>query len=447
MKIEKNFLVSAKKLAGEHQVIDIKSLLPSNSCSMPNKSKSPSKLNMVHLHGLCSSWMHQDKSSLMELFRQDQARVDYIHRRASNATAHLNPIGNSLFARVPATIDHSITRFSYIVNIGLGTPTKFFSFTIDTGSDLTWTQCVPCVHCHEQKNPINDPTESITFKNIPCNSNYCTQLTRFGCSSDYSCLYEQEYDDNAKTNGSLIEDALTISNDIIYDFVFGCGHENIGSFGRADGLLGLGRGPLSIINQKPELSKNIFSYCLPSRPDTIGYLEIGSSVPGVEYTPMLTKPEFPSYYFLNLTDISIAGERLGLPNTIFTGPGTMLDSGTAFTYLPPSAYSALRSNFQKEMSNYPMAPPLFNLDTCYNFTEYEHIVLPQISLIYDGEVITNLDSTGILFAFSKSQVCFPFVQNVDDSEVIIIGSRQHLTFNVVYDVGNSKIGFGANGCS
>ncbi|KAI0519502.1 hypothetical protein KFK09_006951 [Dendrobium nobile] len=408
---------------------------------------SPSKLNVVHVHGLCSSWMRQDKTSHVDLFRQEQARVDYIHRQASNATSRVNPIGNFLFARVPATIDYNISRYSYIVNIGLGTPTKFFSFTFDTGSDLTWTQCVPCINCHTQKNPFYDPTQSFTFTNIPCNSNYCTQLDHFGCSSTSTCLYEEEYVDNSKSNGSLIKDALHLSNDIIYNFVFGCGNNNTGIFGHEDGLLGLGRGPISIINQTPQLYNKIFSYCLPSRPNTYGYLELGSSVLGVKYTPMLTNPVMPSFYFLNLTSISIRGVKLALPPTIFSKPGTMLDSGATFSHLPPTAYSALRSIFRKEMSNYPMAPPLFNLDTCYDFTNYQHVLVPEISLNYDGGVTTNLHHTGIIFVFNKSQACLPFIENEDDSDVVIIGSMQHLTFNVVYDVGNLQIGFGDNGCS
>ncbi|PKU68950.1 aspartyl protease family protein At5g10770-like [Dendrobium catenatum] len=391
--------------------------------------------------------MHQDKPSHVELLRQDRARVDYIHRRASNATAHLNPIGDSLSVRVPAIIDYSISRYSFIVNIGLGNPTKFFSFTLDTASDLTWTQCVPCVNCYDQKNPFYDPTQSFNFTNIPCNSNYCTELTRFGCSSTFTCLYEEEYIDYSKTNGSLLKDTLHLSNDIIYDFIFGCGHNNTGNFEHEDGVLGLGRGPISIINQTPQLYNKIFSYCLPSRPDRIGYLELGSSVLGVKYTPMLTYPEMPSYYFLNLTAISIAGEKLALPPTIFSGPGTMLDSGTIISHLPPTAYSALRNIFRKEMSNYPMAPPLFNLDTCYNFTNYPQVVVPEVSLIYDGEVIINLNFIGIFIMFSESQACLAFAENDDDTDFVIIGNMQHLTFNIVYDVGNLQIGFGANGCS
>ncbi|PKU79780.1 Protein ASPARTIC PROTEASE IN GUARD CELL 2 [Dendrobium catenatum] len=362
--------------------------------------------------------MHQDRPSHVELFPQDQARLDYIHRQASHATARLNPIGDSLLARVPTIIDCNISFYSYIIEIGLGTPTKFFFLTFDTGTDLTWTQCEPCVNCHTQKNPFYDPTKSFTFTNIPCDSSYCTQLDKFGCSSNFSCLYEEEYYDNSITNGSLIEDVLYFNNDIIYNFVFGCGHNNTGVFDHEDGLLGLGRGPISIINQTSQLYNEIFSYCLPS-----------------------------SFYFLNLTAISVDGERLTLPPTIFSEPGTMLDSGTTFSYLPPTAYSALRSIFQKKMSNYPMAPPISNLDTCYNFTNYPTVLLPSISLIYDGEVMTNLHSTGRILMFSEFIGCLPFVENEDDSEVVIIGNMQYLTFNVVYDVGNSQIGFGPNGCS
>ncbi|PKU67973.1 Aspartic proteinase nepenthesin-2 [Dendrobium catenatum] len=192
--------------------------------------------------------MHQDKPSHVEIFRQDQARVDYIHRRASNATTRLNHFGDSLLARVPTIIDYDISAYSYIIDIGLGTPTKFFLFTFDTGSDLTWTQCEPCVNCHTQKNPIYDPTKSFTFTNIPCDTSYCSQLEK------------------------------------IYNFVFGCGHNNTGVFGLEDGLLGLGRGPISIINQTPQVYNKIFSYCLPSRPNVAGYLELGKSGPGEVYT-------------------------------------------------------------------------------------------------------------------------------------------------------------------
>ncbi|PKU84814.1 Protein ASPARTIC PROTEASE IN GUARD CELL 2 [Dendrobium catenatum] len=276
----------------------------------------------------------------------------------------------------------------------------------DTGTDLTWTQCLPCINCYNQKDPFYDPTQSSTFTTIECFSNYCNQLPRFGCSPTFTCLYEQKYVSHAITKGSFIQDTLKFSDDNIQNIPFGCGHNNTGYFGRVDGLLGLGRGALSIISQTAQFYNNIFSYCL-----------------------------------------SVGGERLAISPTIFSGPGTLLDSGTPFTYLPPTAYSALRSIFREKMINYPMAPPLFKLDTCYDLSNFEQVVLPEILMIYDGEVTTNLDFSGILLVAKKSQACLSFVENKDDSNLVVIGNMQQRRFNVVYDVANLQIGFGPNGCS
>ncbi|KAI0530822.1 hypothetical protein KFK09_000370 [Dendrobium nobile] len=403
---------------------------------------SPSRFNVVHWHGLCTSRGRQEKPSHVELLRRDQARIDYIQCRVANANVCLNPIGGSLFARVPTSIGLALGTSNYIVNIGLGTPTKSFSVMFDTGSDLTWTQCVPCVNCYTQKNPFYDPTQSSTFTDISCNSNYCTQLNRFGCSSTSTCLYEEEYEDHSSTNGSFIQDTLTFSSDTIYNFHFGCGHNNTGYFGQADGLLGLGRGAVSIISQTAQLYDNVFSYCLPSGSNKIGYLELGSTVPGVKYTPMLTNPSMPSSYFVKLIAISIGGRRLS-----FSPIETMLDSGASITYLPPKTYYALRSIFRKEMIKYPTAPPMLNLDTCYDLTGQPEVDAPEIVFIYEGEVTTYLDGSGILYMTKLSQACLAFAKTNDEVMVAIIGNMHQRTFNIVYDVGNLRIGFGSNGCS
>ncbi|KAI0519501.1 hypothetical protein KFK09_006950 [Dendrobium nobile] len=408
---------------------------------------SPSKVKVFHRHGPCSSLAGQDKPTHVELLRQDQAYVDYIHRRAANATAHLNPIAGSLSAGYPVDIGKALGTNLYIVNIGLGTPTNSFTVAIDTGSDLTWTQCVPCDNCYTQKDPFYDPTQSSTFADIPCNSQYCIDLENFGCSSTSTCLYHEIYGDGSYTNGSFIQDTFTFSDDAIPNFRYGCGHNNSVSFGKADGVLGLGRGVVSIISQTTQLYNNVFSYCLPSGTTTIGYLELGSFGPDVEFTPMLTNQNLPSFYFLKLIAISIGGARLALSPTVFTDPGTILDSGTTISRLPPTAYFALRDIFRQYMIDIPKAPPLSLLDTCYNFTNYEIVNVPSIALIYDGEVTTTLDFNGIVYMNDNSQVCLAFTANNDDSELVIIGNVQQRRFEVVYDVGNLKIGFAAKGCS
>ncbi|XP_020678726.1 aspartyl protease family protein At5g10770-like [Dendrobium catenatum] len=154
---------------------------------------------------------------------------------------------------------------------------------------------------------------------------------------------------------------------------------------------------------------------------------------------MLTNRNLPSFYFLKLTGISIEGTRLALSPT-----ETVLDSGTSFTYLTPTSYFVLHGIFGKKMSNFPTALPILYLDTCYDLTGHSEVDVPEIVLTYDGEVPTILDGSGIRYIVSVSQACLAFTKLNDDVKVSNIGNMHQCRFNVVYDVGNLRIGFGSN---
>ncbi|XP_020686081.1 aspartyl protease family protein At5g10770-like [Dendrobium catenatum] len=355
--IEKISLVSVRGLTGEYNLIDVESLMPSSSCSVPHNGTSPYKLKLVDRYGPCSPLGNQNNLSLVEqydlIMQQDQSRVDYIHHLAVANTSSFNPLD----ARVPTNEGRSLGSNNFIVTIGLGTPPKFFSVEIDTGSDLTWIQCKPCDLCHKQKDPIYDPHESSTFRTISCFSIYYSQLKRHSCNwwTFFDCLYELQYGDDSITKGSLIKDTLRLSSDVIHNFRFGCGHLNRGIFEMEDGLLGLGQGSVSIISQAPQLYGKVFSYCLPSKPTIDGYLALGSSATGVQYTLMLRSIKYPSFYFVNLDSIYVNHEKIELPPNEFGFPATMLDSGSVITRLLPITYSALRITFRKHMAKYRTA--------------------------------------------------------------------------------------------
>lgn len=445
-------LASARGAAGNHHVVRVESLLPAASCSLPDTvAASTSKLKVVHRHGPCSPLTpHQSKPSHVDLLHLDQSRVDSIHLRSNpTATARRpNPTAGSLSSSVPANTGSALGTGNYVVTVGLGTPKKDFSLVFDTGSDLTWTQCVPCDNCYTQHDPIYDPTQSSTYTNISCSSDYCNELEQSSCSSSSSCLYRVLYGDNSHTQGSLVGDTLTFNAVSIPNFRYGCGHDNNGLFGKADGLLGLGRESVSIVSQTAQRYNKVFSYCLPSRSSYVGYLQLGpGAARGLQYTPMQTNPNMPSFYFLGLVGISVAAQRLPIQPTTFTAPGTLLDSGTVITRLPPEAYAALRSRFAQLMNGYPKAPALSILDTCYDLTGYKTVKVPTIGLLFDGGLKVDVDFTGILYIASVSQACLAFTGNGDPSDVGIIGNVQQRRLGVVYDVANLKIGFGTNGCS
>jgi hypothetical protein len=55
---------------------------------------------------------------------------------------------------VEATVNAGNGEF--LMNMAIGTPSLSFSAILDTGSDLTWTQCKPCSNCYKWPTRIYD---------------------------------------------------------------------------------------------------------------------------------------------------------------------------------------------------------------------------------------------------------------------------------------------------
>ncbi|KDP33485.1 hypothetical protein JCGZ_07056 [Jatropha curcas] len=434
--------------------IQLSSLLPSASCK-PSTSKgaeNKASLKVVHKHGPCFE-LNQEKSRIPtheQILQKDQSRVNSIHSKLSN---YNNDPKVTDSTTLPAKDGSTVGSGNYIVSVGLGTPAKYLSLIFDTGSDLTWTQCQPCLRsCYQQKEPIFDPSSSTSYSNISCGSTLCNSLASatgntVSCSS--ACIYGIQYGDSSFSVGYFGKERLTLtSSDVFENFYFGCGQNNQGLFGGSAGLLGLGRDKLSLVSQTAEKYNKIFSYCLPSSSSSTGFLTFGGSPSqSVKYTPLATVSGASSFYGLDFTGISVGGRKLSISQSVFSNAGAIIDSGTVITRLPPAAYSALRSTFRQQMSKYPTAPALSILDTCYDFTNYKTISVPKIGFFFNGGTEVDIDVTGVFYVNRPSQVCLAFAGNSDATDVAIFGNVQQQTLEVVYDVAAGKIGFAAGGCS
>ncbi|GMG99307.1 hypothetical protein Nepgr_001147 [Nepenthes gracilis] len=430
-----------------HHAVKISSLLPEDSCRPSSRGqKLGASLEVVHRYGPCSR-ASLDKDSIpthSEILQRDQARVDSIHSRVT-----LN--GNKVLEKdvtIPAKSGSTIGSGNYIVTLGFGTPTKDLSLIFDTGSDFTWIQCQPCVRsCYQQAEPIFDPRQSSTYTNISCTSATCASLVSAtsvtpGCSSS-TCVYGIQYGDSSFSVGFFATEKLTLANDVFSNYLFGCGENNQGLFGGSAGLLGLGKGGLSAVSQTASKYGRYFSYCLPSTRSNIGHLTFGNDgTSPAEITQILTSSQGPSFYFVNIQAISVGGQQLSISPTVFSTAGTVVDSGTVITRLPPAAYTALRSAFRQRMSQYPTAAPLAILDTCYDLSGYSTVSVPKISISFAGGAVINLDLSGILYVQSISRVCLAFAGNSDASDLGILGNVQQRTFDVIYDVAGGSLDFG-----
>ncbi|CAK9148749.1 unnamed protein product [Ilex paraguariensis] len=438
-----------------HHTVQVSSLLPASLCNPTTKgSNKKSSLKVVHRNGPCSQ-LSQDKANtptLTQILYHDQSRVNSIHSRLAFNSGKTSLQDSQ--ATIPAQSGSMLGSGNYIVTVGLGSPKRDLSLIFDTGSDLTWTQCQPCVkYCYKQREPTFDPSKSTTYSNISCNSASCSQLSSAtgnspGCSTS-TCIYGIQYGDSSFSVGYFGQEKLTLtSTDVFDNFQFGCGQNNRGLFGGTAGLLGLGRDQLSIVSQTAKTYGKYFSYCLPSKTSSTGHLTFGKNgVPStVKFTPLSVNSQGPSFYFIDITGISVGGRQLSISSSVFKTAGTIIDSGTVITRLPPAAYKALRTTFRQQMTKYPMAQPVSILDTCYDLSNYSTVTIPKISFFFSGNLKTDIDLSGTLYVVSASQICLPFAGNSDAADVGIFGNVQQKTLDVVYDVAGGKLGFGPGGC-
>ncbi|XP_042515182.1 aspartyl protease family protein At5g10770-like [Macadamia integrifolia] len=414
---------------------------------------SSSLLEVARKYGPCSPLKEGQTKipTLSQILIDDQTRVNSIHSTITNQQPQ---VSDSTVA-LPANSGASLGTGNFVVRIGLGTPQQNFTVEFDTGSDLTWIQCQPCSgQCYTQLDPYFNPSASFTYSNVPCISSTCSLLksTGYGQSScTTSCLYQVTYGDGSTSQGYFSNDTLTLSSsDVFSNFEFGCGENTQGLFGTSDGLLGLGRNPISIVSQTSQTYGKNFSYCLPSATTSTGFLAFGSQATApsnTQYTPLLTYSNYPSFYFLNMTGIVVNGQSLNISESVFTTSGTIIDSGTVITRLAPTAFSALKLAFQQAMSNYPTAPAYSILDTCYNFAGYSIVTVPTIVLQFGGGTDLNVDVSGILVQASSTQYCLAFAGNSAATNFGILGNMQQHTYEVVYNVLGGKLGFGSGACT
>lgn len=385
----------------------------------------------------------------------DKIRVESLQNRfktlISNQFSPLSQTG------IPITPGVKLQTLNYIVTLTFGA--RNLTVIVDTGSDLTWVQCQPCA-CYNQPEPLFNPSVSPSYISIPCNSSSCQSLqiatgNSGQCGKDLAtCNYMVSYGDGSYTRGELGREKLILGSTQIDDFVFGCGRNNKGLFGGASGLMGLGRSDLSLIHQTFDKFSGVFSYCLPSTDgQATGSLIFGddfavyaNSSP-ISYTTMVPNPYLTTFYFLNLTDISIGGIQVQTPS--LGNNKILIDSGTVITRLWPSAYKVVKTEFLKQFSGYPTTPGFSILDTCFNLSTYDEVSIPTIKLHFQGEAELDVDLSGIFYFVKRdaSQVCLALASLASEDEIGIIGNYQQRNTRVIYDTKESKVGFAKETCS
>ncbi|OAY71929.1 Aspartic proteinase nepenthesin-1 [Ananas comosus] len=334
-----------------------------------------------------------------------------LRSRARSAMLVSKAAGGSANSISATDVPVSPNPYEYTIGVSIGTPAQPLLLMLDTGSDLIWTQCQPCLSCTNQSFPLYDPShEAFTF---------------------------------GSTNN------VTVPN-----LGFGCGFQNQGNF---NGIAGFGRGPLSLISQ---LGVGKFGYCFISYDDDdskSSALMLGSaaslngSSTNIQSTPFVTNTSQPTYYYLSLDGITVGTIRLPIPRSAFalqqngTG-GVFIDSGTSFTQLTTVAYKLVRSAFLSQVKLPVANGTAEGFDLCFSLpsSPSAKVDVPKLIFHLEGADMDLPRDNYMLQDSTMGLMCLAMFDS--GSEISIIGNFQQQNMHIVYDLDDQKLSFAPAQC-
>lgn len=333
----------------------------------------------------------------------------------------------------------------FLMELSIGTPPEKYSAILDTGSDLIWTQCKPCTDCFKQPTPIFDPKKSSSFSELSCSDSLCQALPQSSCGTD-GCEYLYTYGDYSSTQGVLAYETFTFGDVSVAKIGFGCGEDNEGDgFSQGAGLVGLGRGPLSLVSQ---LKEPKFSYCLTSMDDTKTSLLLMGSLANVnsslKTTPLIRNSNQPSFYYLSLKGISVGGSNLPIKESTFAlqddgSGGLIIDSGTTITYLEKSAFDALKKEFSSQMKLEVDDSGSTGLDLCFKLPGGDsELEVPKLVFHFDGVDLDLPTENYLIGDEGLGVVCLAMGGSTGMS---IFGNVQQQNMLVLHDLDHETLSF------
>ncbi|CAL5013702.1 unnamed protein product [Urochloa decumbens] len=395
------------------------------------------------------------REALQRMAHRSKARAKRLLRRGTSAPLSPGPLA-----------DHDDPHTEYLIHLGIGTPPQPVVLTFDTGSDLTWTQCQPCLSCFDQALPHFALSQSSTFGHFLCESAECQHLPYWSCGGrpwgNGSCVYTYFYGDKSLTNGRLGFDTFTFAGSgtgrpsSVPGQPFGCGFFNSGSFKNNEtGIAGFGRGPLSLPSR---LKLDNFSHCFTTHPFNAAGVSKPSSLlldlpanlyrgarGAVQTTPLLQNPRVPTIYYLSLKGITVGRTRLPVPESAFalasngTG-GTIIDSGSSLTTVPPQVHRLLKAEFASQLVKAGGASVDADNDQCFTVTPGARLEVPKLVLHFEGATL-DLPRENYIFKFQEAgntTICLAFLQG---QSMTTIGNFQQQNLHVLYDLANNKLSF------
>ncbi|KNA10454.1 hypothetical protein SOVF_144280 [Spinacia oleracea] len=420
--------------------------------------------------GFTTNLIHRD-SPLSPLYNPSLDKWERVRKSFHRSFSRINRYSQASYVSPNDDIVSPVksAKGEFVMEVSIGTPPVVQLGIVDTGSDLIWTQCQPCVKCYKQKLPIFNPIKSSTYKVQPCNSKACHYLdpSQGSCTARDTCTYSYSYGDHSHTSGDMASDTLTFTsqnggnNATSFPSVsFGCGQDNTGSFMEdGSGLIGLGGGPLSLVSQLSSSIGGKFSYCLipfsNQGNNLTSKISFGTngvvSGRGVVSTPLIINKSNPTFYFLTLEAITVAKNRVSFSNTkrsplVSDDYGSnegniIIDSGTTLTLLPEDMFTDLVNALSQVIQGKQVDDPTGNFQLCYQASE--DLNIPNITAHFTDADL-QLTPVNTFVKVSEDVVCFAMIPA---DSMAIFGNVAQGNYLVGYDLEEGTVSFKPTDCT
>lgn len=219
-----------------------------------------------------------------------------------------------------------------------------------------------------------------------------------------------------------------------------------------------------------------FSYCLVSHrfdeePESSDLILTAGSHSGVSktedlsYTPFLKNklgghPTYEEYYYVNLRKITVGGKHVRVPYDLLVPGsdghgGTIVDSGTTFTFMDGKVYEAVAREFERQLAHHSRDGDVENhsgFRPCYNVSSGMVLSFPELVFHFKGGAKMELPVADYfsLVGEGSMAVCMTIVTDtgggIEGGPSIILGNYQQQDFYLEYDLENERLGFRKQTC-
>ncbi|KAF5745055.1 aspartyl protease family protein [Tripterygium wilfordii] len=421
-------------------------LLAAAFFASPACSTSQQALEHPHNKGFRVELKHVDSGKNLTKFEQIQLGIKRGRQRLQKVNPSVYDSKSAPQILGPISSGNGIGEF--LLEFKMGTPGVSISAILDTGSDLVWVHC----YYRKQNTPFYDPGKSSSYSALSCSSTLCEALPQVSCGR--GCNYFYSYGDHSYTEGLMGTEIFIFGPVFLPKVAIGCGvDKKDDGFEPGSALVGLGRGPLSLVSQ---LEESIFAYCVSYAGNTkAGILLMGSLASlnikpnEIKTTPLIRNPSMPSFYYLSLEGITVGGTTLPIKKFLALEDGEgglIIDSGTTVTFLPETVFDPVAKLFTQQTKLTVDSPPSSELPLCFKFPmNVDKVGVPELIFHFDGADLKLPVENYIIVDKLKGLLCLAMVST--KGGLSIFGNFQQQNILVIHDLVKETVSFVPRQCA